>query len=64
MIDFTPQEFQKIYDEIKELETVLTHPSSTPTVYILGGQPGAGKTGIQTELTQSDSNIIIINADS
>ena len=64
MIDFTPQEFQQKYDEIKELETALTHPSSTPTVYILGGQPGAGKTSIQTDLTQSNSDIIIINADS
>lgn len=64
MIDFTSQEFQKKYDEIKELETALTHPSSTPTVYILGEQPGAGKTSIQTELTENNSNIIIINADS
>lgn len=64
MSDFTEQEFIKKYNEIKRIETALITPEQVPAAYILGGQPGAGKTGIQTEIIRQNSNICIINADS
>ena len=64
MSDFTEQEFIEKYDEIKRIETAFLSPEQIPTAYILGGQPGAGKTGIQTEIISQNSNVCIINADS
>lgn len=64
MIDYTIQEFYEKYDEIKRIETALISPTKMPVAYILGGQPGAGKTNIQRELTRYNNNIFVINADS
>ena len=64
MSDFTEQENIEKYDEIKRIETAFLSPEPVPTAYILGGQPGAGKTGIQKEIIRQNSNVCIINADS
>ncbi|MBR3536256.1 MAG: zeta toxin family protein [Oscillospiraceae bacterium] len=47
------------------LEMILTkHPEQNPQAFVLGGQPGAGKTGLQTIMSKACSgNLITINAD-
>lgn len=64
MKPFTEQDFNEKYDKIKRIETALLSPVSSPIAYILGGQPGAGKTVIQNSLLSNNSNIFLINADS
>ena len=56
-------EFERVYGFIKQKVTNGFFSVPNPQSYILGGQPGAGKTTIQNILSDSDSNIIIINAD-
>lgn len=63
MTGFTENEFNDIYYSLKNIETALIKPVSNPTAFILGGQPGAGKTNIQNNITQKNNNIFIINAD-
>ena len=62
MSDFTEQEFIEKYDEIKRIETAFLSPEQIPTAYILGGQPGAGKTGIQTEIISQNSKWIRLSS--
>ena len=64
MMEINEQDFIEKYNEIKQLETALLSPVQAPVAYILGGQPGAGKTSIQTELIRNNPNTLIINADS
>lgn len=63
MMEMNEQDFIEKYNEIKQIETALLSPVQAPIAYILGGQPGAGKTSIQTELVRNEPNILIINAD-
>ena len=64
MMEINEQDFIEKYNEIKQLETALLSPVQAPVAYILGGQPGAGNTSIQTELIRNNPNTLIINADS
>lgn len=61
---YSEDEFLIKYNFIIEKATKPLSPVSQPTAYILGGQPGAGKTTIQKILAKDDNNIFIINADS
>lgn len=60
---YSEDEFLIKYNFIIEKATKPLSPVSQPTAYILGGQPGAGKTTIQKILAKGDSNIFIVNAD-
>jgi UDP-N-acetylglucosamine kinase len=61
--EFNDQQFERaFYDAYTEaIENKL--PVNTPTAYILGGQPGAGKTTLQRIIAKTEPNIIVINGD-
>lgn len=63
MFEYTQAEFETQYNIIKDILTNEKIPKIYPKAYILGGQPGAGKSNIQKWLKQKDNNIIAINAD-
>lgn len=55
--------FNKIFSEIyKDLTKTITQ-SEPPQAFILGGQPGAGKTTIQKIINDKLPNTIVINGD-
>lgn len=61
--NLSEKEFDIAYRFIKSKEILTLSPVSIPTAFILGGQPGAGKTTIQNLLTNENSNILVINGD-
>lgn len=63
MFEYTQAAFETQYNIIKDILTNEKIPNIYPKAYILGGQPGAGKSNIQRWLKQKDMNIIAINAD-
>lgn len=63
MFEYTSYDFNHIYNRIKNRLTLGVAPASCPVAYILGGQPGAGKTILQNQILENDYNCIIINAD-
>ncbi len=63
MCQYSDIEFNNIYKAIKRRLTYGIFPSKTPQAYILGGQPGAGKTILQRILLNKNENTIVINAD-
>lgn len=63
MFDYTNEEFFDRYRFIKERLIKNKHSSVSPIAYILGGQPGAGKSSLQREILKNNKNCIIINAD-
>ena len=63
MFEYTQRAFETQYSIIKDILTNDKNPNVYPKAYILGGQPGAGKSNIQRWLKQKDKNIIAINAD-
>ena len=63
MFEYSSYDFNHIYNRIKNRLTLGVAPASCPVAYILGGQPGAGKTILQNQILKNDYNCIIINAD-
>ena len=61
MFEYTQRAFETQYSIIKDILTNDKNPNVYPIAYILGGQPGAGKSNIQRWLKQKDKNIIAIN---
>lgn len=61
--EYTLEQFNERYEAIKENVTVGKNPVDFPTAYILGGQPGAGKSRLQKQILLKNLNCIIINAD-
>lgn len=61
---YTEAEFEKVYADILERSTLDKVPTQNPVAYILGGQPGAGKTCLQKKILCEHKNTIAINADS
>lgn len=63
MENFTKEEFdkklKKIYSELTEGIEI----SSKKLAFLLGGQPGAGKSGMTTLLEKENKNMIVINGD-
>lgn len=64
MYEYTNDEFQFIYSNIvfNRITSCLS-PVSNPTAYILGGQPGSGKSTLQRFILKNNVNVAIINAD-
>lgn len=59
------EEHNKYYDQIKKIFTSGKKPVDNPIAVIIGGQTGAGKTGIIGYSTKMfpDNNVVIINSD-
>lgn len=60
-----PQQHENILEEIKKDCFFGKKPAKTPQAFILGGQPGAGKSVIiQKSINQlANDNIVVLNAD-
>ena len=63
MFEYSQRAFETQYSIIKDILINGKIPNVCPKAYILGGQPGAGKSNIQRWLKRKDKNIIAINAD-
>lgn len=61
----TEEEHDKIYDNIKAIMTQGKHPVERPIAIIIGGQTGAGKSGIIGYSLKlfNDNNVVVINSD-
>ena len=64
MFEYSDTQFFEQYSAIKHWVTGMYSKADNPTAYILGGQPGAGKTVLQKQIRKNNKNIIVINADS
>ena len=62
-MNYTNAEFELAYEEILERILFDKIPVQNPIAYILGGQPGAGKTQLQKNILRKNKNVIAINAD-
>lgn len=62
--DLSVEEIDKIFREkiVPELTYGIT-PSSHRKAYILGGQPGSGKSALAREILKSEQNTVFINGD-
>lgn len=60
---YTEAEFNSSYKEILDRILLGKNPSENPKAYILGGQPGAGKTQLQNYILAKNKNVVFINAD-
>ena len=63
MFDYTSAQFAEQYRSIKQWVTAHFSRVRYPKAFILGGQPGAGKTSLQYLIQKQDRNVIVINAD-
>ncbi len=62
MKNYTDEEFEEIFEDIYLDLTQNVKKSKNKEAFILGGQPGAGKSGL-TALIKKDKEVIIINGD-
>ena len=61
---FSEEEFLSQYSKILSIASNLTSPSYKPQAYILGGQPGSGKTNLHRKiLIMHSTNVFLINGD-
>ena len=64
MDNFTEKEFEEIYNFIKSKLIIDKEVSNEQIVYVLGGQPGAGKSTLTSRIEKKmRNNIIAINGD-
>ena len=64
MDKFSDEEFQKKYLKIKKKLVANKNSVEIPKVFVLGGQPGAGKSTLTARIEENiDKNIIAINGD-
>ena len=65
MDNFSEKEFEKALKKTLEELKMLKIPSKEKKAFLLGGQPGAGKSGMTILLTKEieNENIIVINGD-
>lgn len=62
--DLTKEEAEEIFREIIIPQiTGNIHPEQTKQAYVLGGQPGSGKSAFARELIKINKNIVFINGD-
>ena len=64
MDKFNDEEFQRKYLKIKKKLVINKNSVEFPKVFVLGGQPGAGKSTLTSRIEESmGKNIIAINGD-
>ena len=64
MDNFTEKEFEEIYNFIKSKLIIDKKVCNEQIVYVLGGQPGAGKSTLTSRIEEKmRNNIIAINGD-
>ena len=62
MDNFTEKEFEEIYNFIKSKLIIDKEVCNEQRVYVLGGQPGAGKSTLTSRIEEKmKNNIIVIN---
>lgn len=60
---YTDDQVEKIYQQIKIIVTSGRYTVNNPVAFLLGGQPGAGKTTLHEIIGSLEKNIVIINGD-
>ncbi len=63
MANFTDKEFAETLDNAYARLTNQAEKQSIKKAYLLGGQPGAGKSGLTRLLKESDASLIIVSGD-
>ncbi|WP_156285873.1 zeta toxin family protein [Oceanivirga salmonicida] len=63
MKNFTNEEFEKIFNKIYFRLIKNVNKNIKKKAFILGGQPGAGKSGLTNIIESKNDNIIVINGD-
>ena len=64
MHTYTKEEFEKVFNRLFNTFIENSNISKNPKVYILGGQPGSGKTKLTNLLIEkSDEDIVVLNGD-
>ncbi|MGG5316319.1 zeta toxin family protein [Enterococcus sp. AZ072] len=63
--DYTEQQYSLILEDTLEALTLFKVPTESPKAFLLGGQPGAGKTALRYAImNEIDTNVIVVDNDS
>lgn len=63
MVNFTEIEFEKIFNNLYKDYTEQIEITEGKKAYLLGGQPGAGKSGLIGLLQENDNSLAVISGD-
>ncbi|MBO0468000.1 zeta toxin family protein [Enterococcus plantarum] len=64
-IDYTEQQYSLILEDTLEALTLSKVPAESPKAFLLGGQPGAGKTALRYAIMKEiGTNVIVVDNDS
>ena len=56
--NYTDKELELVFEKILKMYKSSYSPKENPKVFLLGGQPGAGKTGLENMINAKDDEII------
>ena len=57
--NYTDKELELVFEKILKMYKSSYSPKENPKVFLLGGQPGAGKTGLENMINIKDEYISI-----
>ena len=61
--NYTDKELELVFEKILKMYKSSYSPKEKPKVFLLGGQPGAGKTGLENMINAEDEYISISGDD-
>ena len=61
--NYTDKELELVFEKILKMYKSSYSPKENPKVFLLGGQPGAGKTGLENMINAEDEYISISGDD-
>ena len=61
--NYTDKELELVFEKILKMYKSSYSPKEKPKVFLLGGQPGAGKTGLENMINAKDEYISISGDD-
>lgn len=64
-LEYSEQQYSLILEDTLEALTLSKEPSESPKAFLLGGQPGAGKTALRYAIMKEiGSNVVVVDNDS